>query len=89
MRSTFQASGSSTTKAMLQRKRLSANGEIRSLHRRPTMALPAHSKGGKLSIAAVEGFKEEFISLRLYLCPLALKLSGRVASRIFPAMGGN
>ena len=41
------------------------------------MALPAHSKGGKLSIAAVDGFKEEFISLRLYLCPIGVEAFGQ------------
>ena len=51
------------------------------------MALPAHSKGGKLSIAAVEGFKEEFISLRLYLCPIGVEACGRDCVAHIPRNG--
>ncbi|GGH50645.1 hypothetical protein GCM10010975_03720 [Comamonas phosphati] len=51
---------------MHQRRKFSANGETRSWARRPTMALPAHSKGAMVSMAAVDGFKEEFIGTTLY-----------------------
>lgn len=41
---------------MAQRRKFSANGEIRSWTRRPTMALPAHSRGGSVRMAAVDSF---------------------------------
>jgi hypothetical protein len=42
-------------KAMLQRKKFSVMGGTKSLIKRPTTALPAHSKGGTVSIKAVPG----------------------------------
>jgi len=47
--------GSKMRKAMLQRKKLSVMGGTKSLIKRPTTALPAHSKGGTVSIKAVPG----------------------------------
>jgi hypothetical protein len=49
--------GSNSTKAKTQRKKFSVIGGISSCTKRPTMALPAHSRGGINKSAAVRGVK--------------------------------
>src|SRR5690606_40942059 len=54
-RNTEYPSGKRMMNAMTQRRKFSVMGGTWSLTARPTMALPAHSKGGKTSIRTVEG----------------------------------
>ena len=54
-RTAAQVSGSSTSSAIVQRSRLKVMGGIQPAARRPTMVLPAHSRGGITSSTAVPG----------------------------------
>ena len=52
-RNTGAAKGNSNTKAIAQRSRLRVIGDTIGAIMRPTTALPAHSKGGRVSKKAV------------------------------------
>ena len=64
-RSTQPPSGSNSTNASSQRRKFSVSGGTRSTTSRPTTALPAHSRGGKVNKAAVAGVRRGVVMGRL------------------------
>jgi hypothetical protein len=63
----FQANGNKMKKAINHLKKFSVRGGTKSLTKRPTTALPAHSNGGTVSIKAVPG--ESFCVMPATLTP--------------------
>ena len=83
-RSTQAASGSSSANPATQRSRLKVMGGISPTISRPTTALPAHSRGGRVSSRAVRAVRRWVMGLGGKVEGHCTRLAACCAARAYP-----